>query len=247
MISSDVSKLKCGYESDGYSRKCQMQIMLLSATLRLLDWNLETPRREIALLLLDVLPYWPRTLDYSLTTPGQHPGPKLRDTPFSAFRKRPALVFFDLFPLFSALLKHQRQSISPPPHAFSLVGPYESILEPKLTRAHWRIIRQSSSPLVSSQTSRCPTHAPTAKLLRPTVIVLPPLITICHCVRKATWLEHRTPDRKAWVGYPMPPNNLRVHVEYVLVKLVGPKVLWVESGSILQGTGEYFPPLQFYV
>ncbi|GFV81591.1 potassium voltage-gated channel protein Shaw [Trichonephila clavipes] len=37
----------------------------------------------------------------------------------------------------------------------------------------------------------------------------------------------------------MPPNTLRVYTEYGLVKLVGPKVLWV------QGTGEYFPPLQF--
>ncbi|GFV96950.1 uncharacterized protein TNCV_4351631 [Trichonephila clavipes] len=87
--------------------------------------------------------------------------------------------------LVGTLLKHQAQSISPP-HAFSLVGPYESILEPQLIRAHWRIIRQSSSPLVSSQTSRCPTHAPTSKPLRPTVAVLPPLMTIRYCVCKAT-------------------------------------------------------------
>ncbi|GFX94170.1 uncharacterized protein TNCV_4292151 [Trichonephila clavipes] len=40
----------------------------------------------------------------------------------------------------------------------------------------------------------------------------------------------------------MPPNTLRVHTEYVLVKSVGPKVLWTESR--VQGTGEYFPPLQ---
>ncbi|GFT79477.1 uncharacterized protein TNCV_604711 [Trichonephila clavipes] len=40
----------------------------------------------------------------------------------------------------------------------------------------------------------------------------------------------------------MPPNSLRVHTEYVLVKSVGPKVLWAESR--VQGTGEYFPPLQ---
>ncbi|GFV04435.1 uncharacterized protein TNCV_920551 [Trichonephila clavipes] len=40
----------------------------------------------------------------------------------------------------------------------------------------------------------------------------------------------------------MPPNTLRVHTEYVLVKSVGPKVLWAESR--VQGTGEYFPPLQ---
>ncbi|GFW72850.1 uncharacterized protein TNCV_1266931 [Trichonephila clavipes] len=49
-------------------------------------------------------------------------------------------------------------------------------------------------------------------------------------------------DRKAWVRCPMPPNTLRVHTEYVLVKSVGPKVLWAKSR--VQGTGEYFPPLQ---
>ncbi|PRD19369.1 UNVERIFIED_CONTAM: hypothetical protein NCL1_57533 [Trichonephila clavipes] len=107
---------------------------------------------------------------------------KFRNSPLR-FLKRPALVFFELF-LFPSLLKHQGQSISPP-HAFSLVGPYESIFEPQLIRAHWRIIRQSSSPLVSSQTSRCPTHAPTAEPLRPTVVVLSPLRTIRHCVCKA--------------------------------------------------------------
>ncbi|GFW20760.1 uncharacterized protein TNCV_1049811 [Trichonephila clavipes] len=58
----------------------------------------------------------------------------------------------------------------------------------------------------------------------------------------AWWLEHRTRDRKAWVQCPMPPNTLRVHTEYVLVKSVGPKVLWAESR--VQRTGEYFPPLQ---
>ncbi|GFV02173.1 uncharacterized protein TNCV_1573851 [Trichonephila clavipes] len=71
-----------------------------------------------------------------------------------------------------------------PPHAFSLVSPYESILEPQLIRAYWRIIHQSSSSLVSSQTNRCPTHVPTAKPLRPTVVVLPPLMTIHLCVSK---------------------------------------------------------------
>ncbi|GFU09125.1 uncharacterized protein TNCV_1319641 [Trichonephila clavipes] len=29
--------------------------------------------------------------------------------------------------------------------------------------------------------------------------------------------------RKDWVRCPMPPNTLRVHTEYVLVKSVGPK------------------------
>ncbi|GFS69919.1 uncharacterized protein TNCV_3102151 [Trichonephila clavipes] len=41
----------------------------------------------------------------------------------------------------------------------------------------------------------------------------------------------------------MPPNTLQVHSEYVLVKSVDPKVLWAESR--VQGTGEYFPPIQF--
>ncbi|GFY07822.1 uncharacterized protein TNCV_4287581 [Trichonephila clavipes] len=40
----------------------------------------------------------------------------------------------------------------------------------------------------------------------------------------------------------MPPNTLRVHTEYALVKSVGSKVLWAESR--VQGTGEYFPLLQ---
>ncbi|GFW80777.1 uncharacterized protein TNCV_348801 [Trichonephila clavipes] len=40
----------------------------------------------------------------------------------------------------------------------------------------------------------------------------------------------------------MPPNALRVHMEYVFVKSVGLKVLWAELR--VQGTGEYFPPLQ---
>ncbi|GFT53278.1 uncharacterized protein TNCV_4233721 [Trichonephila clavipes] len=40
----------------------------------------------------------------------------------------------------------------------------------------------------------------------------------------------------------MPTNTLGVHTEYVLVKSVDLKVLWAESR--VQGTGEYFPPLQ---
>ncbi|GFV36277.1 uncharacterized protein TNCV_2233241 [Trichonephila clavipes] len=49
------------------------------------------------------------------------------------------------------------------------------------------------------------------------------------------------PDAR-WVRCSMPPNTLRVRTEYVLVKSVGPKVFWAESR--VQGTGEYFPPLQ---
>ncbi|GFX44511.1 uncharacterized protein TNCV_4713371 [Trichonephila clavipes] len=44
------------------------------------------------------------------------------------------------------------------------------------------------------------------------------------------------------VRCPMPQNTFRVHTEYVFVKSVGPKVLWAESR--VQGTGEYFLPLQ---
>ncbi|GFT33777.1 uncharacterized protein TNCV_4382901 [Trichonephila clavipes] len=36
-------------------------------------------------------------------------------------------------------------------------------------------------------------------------------------------------------------NTLRVHTDYVLVKSLGPKILWAESR--VQGTGEYFPPV----
>ncbi|GFV49710.1 hypothetical protein TNCV_1130871 [Trichonephila clavipes] len=56
------------------------------------------------------------------------------------------------------------------------------------------------------------------------------------------WVEHLTPDKRALVRCPMPPNTLRVHTEYVLVKSVGPKVLWAKSR--VQGTGEYFLLLQ---
>ncbi|GFU56256.1 uncharacterized protein TNCV_713101 [Trichonephila clavipes] len=42
----------------------------------------------------------------------------------------------------------------------------------------------------------------------------------------------------------MPPNTLRVHTENVLFKSVGLKFLW--AGLRVQGTGEYFPPIQFH-
>ncbi|GFW88764.1 uncharacterized protein TNCV_4972571 [Trichonephila clavipes] len=42
----------------------------------------------------------------------------------------------------------------------------------------------------------------------------------------------------------MPPNTLRVHTENVLVTSVCPEVLCAESQ--VQGTGEYFPPIQFH-
>ncbi|GFV22786.1 uncharacterized protein TNCV_1317381 [Trichonephila clavipes] len=88
-------------------------------------------------------------------------------------------IFFSSFG-FSRPLKTSGAVHFPPP-AFSLVDPNESIPDPQLIRAHWRIIRQSSSPLVSSQTCRCQTHAPNT-----TIAILPPLMTIRHCICKAT-------------------------------------------------------------
>ncbi|GFU69542.1 uncharacterized protein TNCV_1351021 [Trichonephila clavipes] len=56
----------------------------------------------------------------------------------------------------------------------------------------------------------------------------------------------RAPDSgpKGLGSMPIPPITLRVHTQYVLVKSVGPKVLWAESR--VQGTGENLPPLQFH-
>ncbi|GFW13849.1 uncharacterized protein TNCV_2097301 [Trichonephila clavipes] len=56
----------------------------------------------------------------------------------------------------------------------------------------------------------------------------------------------RAPDsRPEGLGsMPVPPNTPKLHTEYVLVKSVGPKLLWAESR--VQGTGENFPPLQFH-
>ncbi|GFY00531.1 hypothetical protein TNCV_2139281 [Trichonephila clavipes] len=34
-----------------------------------------------------------------------------------------------------------------------------------------------------------------------------------HHILLNDWLEHRTPDRKAWVRCPMPPTSLRVHTD----------------------------------
>ncbi|GFV59715.1 uncharacterized protein TNCV_1907861 [Trichonephila clavipes] len=42
----------------------------------------------------------------------------------------------------------------------------------------------------------------------------------------------------------MPSNTILVHTEYVLVKSVGPKILWGESR--VQGTEGYLPPLQLH-
>ncbi|GFT03752.1 hypothetical protein TNCV_411421 [Trichonephila clavipes] len=49
----------------------------------------------------------------------------------------------------------------------------------------WCRIRQSSSPLVSSQTCRYRTHASTDKPFWPTAAALPPLVKIRYCICKA--------------------------------------------------------------
>ncbi|GFX43022.1 uncharacterized protein TNCV_436381 [Trichonephila clavipes] len=67
-----------------------------------------------------------------------------------------------------------------------------------------------------------------------------------HFIRVVGNLGVRAPDSgpEGLSSMPVPPNTLRVHPEYVLVKSVGPKVLWAESR--VQGAGENFPPLQFH-
>ncbi|GFV48817.1 uncharacterized protein TNCV_1723341 [Trichonephila clavipes] len=69
---------------------------------------------------------------------------------------------------------------------------------------------------------------------------LPPQAIITH----VSSLVVRAPDSEleGLGSIPVPPNTLREHTEYVLVKSVGPKVLWAESQ--VQGTGENFTPLQ---
>ncbi|GFU72949.1 hypothetical protein TNCV_4636831 [Trichonephila clavipes] len=63
------------------------------------------------------------------------------------------------------------------------------------------------------------------------------------CLR-TSGLEYRTPDRKVWVRCPMPPNTFRVHTECMLVKSVGPKVLWaVAAGTTGAGDWRIFPSL----
>ncbi|GFV42027.1 uncharacterized protein TNCV_1568941 [Trichonephila clavipes] len=56
------------------------------------------------------------------------------------------------------------------------------------------------------------------------------------------WLQRWIPYWKAWVRFPIPPNALRVHTEYVLVKPVGPKVLWVVAAETTSaGSRRMFP------
>ncbi|GFW41113.1 hypothetical protein TNCV_415221 [Trichonephila clavipes] len=48
---------------------------------------------------------------------------------------------------------------------------------------------------------------------------------------------------KSWVRCPMSPNTLRVHTEYVLIKSVGSKVLWVVTAeTTCAGGWRIFPP-----
>ncbi|GFW04874.1 uncharacterized protein TNCV_4881091 [Trichonephila clavipes] len=66
-----------------------------------------------------------------------------------------------------------------------------------------------------------------------------------HAWVMGSLMDRASDSRSEGMGsMPVPPNTLRLHAEYVLVKSVCPKVLWGESR--VQGTGEYFPPLQFH-
>ncbi|GFT79835.1 hypothetical protein TNCV_4597601 [Trichonephila clavipes] len=56
------------------------------------------------------------------------------------------------------------------------------------------------------------------------------------------WLEYRTPNQRALVRCSMPPNILQGHMEHVLAKLVGTKVLWaVATESMDAGGWRIFP------
>ncbi|GFY17882.1 uncharacterized protein TNCV_3383751 [Trichonephila clavipes] len=58
------------------------------------------------------------------------------------------------------------------------------------------------------------------------------------------WVVVRASDSRPEGLGSMPPNTLRVHTENLLVKSVDPKFLWAVSR--VQGTGEYFSPIQFH-
>ncbi|GFX45533.1 uncharacterized protein TNCV_2740701 [Trichonephila clavipes] len=64
------------------------------------------------------------------------------------------------------------------------------------------------------------------------------------CLTSVIVVRASDPRPKGLGSMPVPPNALRVHMEYVLVKSVGLKILWAESR--VQGTGEDFPPLQVH-
>ncbi|GFT26857.1 uncharacterized protein TNCV_3710211 [Trichonephila clavipes] len=68
-------------------------------------------------------------------------------------------------------------------------------------------------------------------------------VGIKKCLAEGSLVVRALESRPEGLGS-MPPNTLRVHTEYVLVKSVGLKVLWAESR--VQGTGEYFPPLKIH-
>ncbi|GFX19748.1 hypothetical protein TNCV_2076551 [Trichonephila clavipes] len=98
------------------------------------------------------------------------------------------LSFFDLFPPlldFTNLFKTSGEVHFPPLTLYHWWAHMSRSLILRSLEHHWRIIRQSSSPLVSSQTCRCQTHVPTDKLFRLNAAVLPPLMAIRHCICKA--------------------------------------------------------------
>ncbi|GFX75347.1 hypothetical protein TNCV_3043691 [Trichonephila clavipes] len=67
--------------------------------------------------------------------------------------------------------------------------------------------------------------------------------TVTSEVRVVDSLVVRASDsRLEGLGSMPDATKYRVHMENVLVKSVGPKVLWADSR--VQGSGEYFPPIQ---
>ncbi|GFW53689.1 hypothetical protein TNCV_4815891 [Trichonephila clavipes] len=62
----------------------------------------------------------------------------------------------------------------------------------------------------------------------------------------AKWLEHQTPDRRAWVQCSMPPNTLRIDTKNMLAKSLDPKVLWVVAAKTISAVDWRmfsFPPV----
>ncbi|GFX60719.1 uncharacterized protein TNCV_4976951 [Trichonephila clavipes] len=69
-------------------------------------------------------------------------------------------------------------------------------------------------------------------------------ITIQHWAMGSLVVRASDSKPEGMGSMPVPPNSLPVRTEYVLAKSVGQKVFWDELR--VQGTGEYFPPLQLH-
>ncbi|GFT00029.1 uncharacterized protein TNCV_420561 [Trichonephila clavipes] len=110
----------------------------------------------------------------------------------------------------------------------------------------WKTGESSSRSLAKLLSPRISTSSPLTSLTRAGVLTECGRSTACNAVGAVGSLVVRAPDSEpeGLGSMPVPQNTLRVHTEYVVVKSVGPKVLWAESR--VQGTGENFPPLQFH-